>query len=179
MRWTALAMAVWLTGCSFAFVSGPPENHEQLPYFTCTESRVVPALDTVWTALQTANFVLATANDDQGWHDTFCSKGDASCSPPLSRGVAIPVYIGLALAGAAGMYYGFSRTGQCRAAKAQAAIRMQQGATPNLPPAPGTWPPPPAPGAPAPAPAPAPVPAPAPAPAPYAPPAPAPAPATP
>ena len=177
-------MSLWLTGCSFLFVSGPPEHHEQLPYFSCTESRLVPALDTVWTALQTLNFIVTTARSDTDWHDNFCDKGDTTCSPPFGRTTAIPLYIGLAALGAAGMYYGFSRTGECREAKAEWAQRAQ--GQPGVMPPPGTWPPPPAPGAPGtppPAPPPNPPPAPnppgapppAPPPAPYVPPAPVPA----
>jgi hypothetical protein len=180
MRQTIVALAIALQGCSFVLVSGPPANHAQLPYFDCTSSNVGPILDTVWTVLQTLNLGLAVASDDQGWHDVFCAKGDTSCTPAISRGAAIPLYIGFAAAGAAGMYFGYSRASACRSAKAQLAARAAIGG----PAQPGTWPPPVAPAPVAPAPAPGPAPAPAPAPAPPAPappaaptPAPAPAPA--
>ncbi len=49
------SLIAWLTfsagGCSFVFVSGPPLGHEELEYFTCTESNSVPVLDVLWAGL--------------------------------------------------------------------------------------------------------------------------------
>ena len=157
-RAIAVSLALAVPGCSFAFVNGPPANHQQLPMFDCTTSRVVPGLDTLWSILQVANLALATSDSDAEWDARF--GGD----PLLSRSTSIPVYAVLAAVGVAGMYYGFKKTGECRSAKNQLIIRatggMQQ-------PAPGTWPPPaqqqpPPPPPPAPYDAPAPPPAPAP-----------------
>lgn len=139
MRRTIAASLLCLQACSFVLVSGPPENHQQLPAFECTTSRVGPILDTVWTVLQSVNLVLAVSKDDTGWHDVYCSAGDTSCKPPISRGAAIPLYAVFATLGAAGMYFGYSRTGACRNAKAELVARetVQPGAA-----QPGTWPPP-------------------------------------
>lgn len=134
MRAIALTLAISVTGCSFAFVSGPPSNHRELPAFDCSESRVVPILDTIWTGLQALNLITAAVSSDKTWNDTF------NGNPPLSRQSAIPLYAVLAGLGAAGMYYGYSRTGACRDAKAEAAGRAAQ-PMPNGA-APGTWPPP-------------------------------------
>jgi len=110
----------------------------------------VPVLDTIWTGLQTLNFVAAVASSDQKWSDLY------NGNPPISRGAAIPLYAVLAGLGAAGMYYGYTRTSECREAKAEAAGRAMQ-PMPNGA-GPGTWPPPaaPAPVAPPPAAEPAP-----------------------
>jgi hypothetical protein len=151
MRAIALTLAISVTGCSFAFVSGPPADHRQLPAFSCSESRVVPVLDTIWTALQTTNLITAAVSSDKSWNDLY--GGNA----PLSRGAAIPLYAVFVALGAAGMYYGYTRTSECREAKAEAAGRAMQ-PMPNGA-APGTWPPPgaaPAPVAPPPAAEPAP-----------------------
>lgn len=194
-RTLAVAVISQFLGCSFALVSGPPRNHEQLPYVDCTTSKLGPILDTVWTGLQTLNLVSAAVQTDAEWADNFAED------PPFERSTAIPLYASLAALGAAGMYYGYSRTSRCKDAKQQQMIRSQGGGTlaptptgtwpPPAPgtapaaPGPGTWPPPapaPAPGtAPAPAPGTAPAPAPgtAPAPAPGTAPAPAPAPVPP
>jgi hypothetical protein len=113
-------------------------------------------LDTVWTALQALNLGLAVASDEQEWEDTF------SGNPPFSRNVGIGVYSVFAALGAAGMWFGYTRTSACRAAKSDLATRgggMQPG-MPGMQP----WPPPPQPGAPAPGTTPPPPPAPAPAP---------------
>src|SRR5689334_2312647 len=104
-------------GCSFVFVSGPPANHRQLPVVECTTSRFAPVLDTVWTILQTLNFLGAASSSEQEWNDAF--NGD----PPLKHSTAIPLYGALAALGGAGMYYGFSRTGECRAAKNELLLR--------------------------------------------------------
>jgi hypothetical protein len=166
MRSIALGMAMWLSGCSFVFVSGPPPHHEELPAFACTESRVAPVLDTVFALLEGANFVFAAAVDDQKWSDNF------NGNPPFSRSTAIPLYAAVTLLAAGSAYYGFSNTGECREAKVQAMNRAQNGGAPSPyapPPAPSPYAPPPAPSPYAPPPAPSPY-APPPAPSPYAPP---------
>ena len=124
-------IVILLGGCSFAFVSGPPANHAQLPYFDCTQSRVAPILDTAFTVIQGLNVAVAASDSDAEWDNQF--SGD----PPISRTTAIGVYVGFAALGAAGMYYGYSKTADCRAAKQAWMMRggMQQ-------PMPGTWPPP-------------------------------------
>ena len=124
-------IVILLGGCSFAFVSGPPANHAQLPYFDCTQSRVAPILDTAFTVVQGLNFAVAASDSDAEWDRQF--SGD----PPIARTTAMGVYVGFAALGAAGMYYGYSKTADCRAAKQAWMVRggMQQ-------PMPGTWPPP-------------------------------------
>jgi len=133
MRTIALTLAVSVTGCSFALVSGPPAQHRQMPAFDCTESRLGPVLDTVWTVLQTGNLILSATRTDQQWNDQFGGN------PPFSRSASIPIYAVLAALGGAGMYFGYSRTSECREAKAEAMSRSMQ---PIGPATQGTWPPP-------------------------------------
>ncbi|MGE0399012.1 MAG: hypothetical protein AB7T06_20045 [Kofleriaceae bacterium] len=152
---------VMVSGCSFALVSGPPPNHQQLPAFECTTSKVGPVLDTIWTGLQTLNLVLALSQDDTEWDETF------SGNPPFARSTGIGVYSVFAALGAAGMWFGYTRTGACRDAKSQLMMRQSQmpagtGAEPWPPLQPG----PATPGAPPPPPAPTPAPEPAPGPPP-------------
>jgi hypothetical protein len=132
--------ALLASGCSFVLVSGPPANHRQLPVVECTTNRIGPALDTVWTVLQVLNFAVAASRSEEEWNESFNGE------PPFDRKTAIPVYAGLALVGAAGMYYGFSRTGACRRAKRELMMRTMNGPQPGPgtwpPPGPGTWPPP-------------------------------------
>jgi hypothetical protein len=133
-RVIALGMSFVMTGCSFALVSGPPVNHRELPAFECTTSRVGPILDTVWTALQALNLGLAISYDDSDWDELYNND------PPFSRGVGIGVYTVFAALGAAGMWFGYSRTGACRNAKIELAGRAGQPGIPG-----GglqTWPPP-------------------------------------
>lgn len=145
---------VLVSGCSFALVSGPPANHQQLPAFECTTSRTGPVLDTIWTALQVLNLGLAVSKDDQGWSDTF------SGNPPFERTTGIGVYSVFAALGAAGMWFGYTRTSACRSAKTELAIRASQQPMPGAggaepwpplqptPATPGAPPTPPAPGTP-------------------------------
>lgn len=146
MKQIALGLVVTqlCSACSFVFVKGPPPNHEQLPYFECTTSRTVPILDAVWTGLQAINLLAAATIDSAEFKDKY----------GLDRTLAMSLYGGFAALGAAGLYYGWTRTSKCREAKQ--AWTMRLGNEGGLAPAPGTWPPP------APAPAPAPEPAPAP-----------------
>jgi hypothetical protein len=139
MQRVGVLFTVMLSGCSFVLVSGPPSNHQQLPSFECTTSRLGPGLDTVWTVLQTLNFVTTLSRTSQEWDDVYGGN------PPFSRSTALPLYAGLAALGAAGMYFGFSRTSECRSAKSALNARvMQPGMQPGMggQPAPGTWPPP-------------------------------------
>jgi hypothetical protein len=145
MRTIAVALTISMTACSFPLVSGPPAHHRELPTFDCTESRLGPGLDTVWTVLQSANLLLATTKTDQQWNDLY------NGNPPISRSSAIPLYAVFAALGAAGMYYGFTRTAECREAKFELRARAQQPMPGAMP---GTWPPPPPPGAPLPPPPP-------------------------
>jgi hypothetical protein len=136
-RVIALGMSfVMVSGCSFALVSGPPDNHRQLPAFECTTSRVGPILDTVWTALQALNLGLALSYDDSDWDEIY------SGNPPVSRKTGIGVYSVFAALGAAGMWFGYTRTSACRNAKTELATRAMQPGMPNN--GMQTWPPPPA-----------------------------------
>lgn len=129
MRRIVLVLAL-VSGCSFVFVSGPPPQHEQLPYFSCTESRVAPVLDTIFAVLQGANFILATSSSDEQWADNF--NGD----PPISRSASIPLYAVATLLAVGGAYYGYTRTAECRDARAQAMGRTNRNFG-----QPQTWPP--------------------------------------
>lgn len=132
-----LAVFLALSGCSFAFVSGPPPDHAQLSYFDCTTSRLAPVLDTVLTGLMVLNVVTLGATSDAEWASSNrCNAGDPNC-PVISRNGAMLIDGALGVAGAAGMLYGFSKTGACRAAKHEQAMR----GSPQQP-MPGSWPPP-------------------------------------
>jgi hypothetical protein len=161
MRTMALAACLATTGCSFAFVSGPPANHQQLPYFDCTSGRAAPILDVVWTAFQLLN--LATlASTSEAEFDAQFEATPGGNDPPFSRTTGMTINAVLGAAGAFGAYYGFKKTGECRAAKSELVLRMNTTGQGFGPQTPGTWPPPaapaPAPYAPAPEPAPAPPP---------------------
>ena len=132
-----LAVFLALSGCSFAFVSGPPPDHARLSYFDCTTSRLAPVLDTVLTGLMALNVLTLGAASDADWASSnHCNPGDPNC-PAISRNGATIIDGALGIAGAAGMIYGFSKTGACREAKHEQALR----GSPQQP-MPGSWPPP-------------------------------------
>ena len=132
-----VVLLVAMSGCSFELVSGPPANHAQLPAFDCTTSRLGPGLDTVWTLLQVANFALRASQSDTEYAEPYAPN-----DPPISRQTTMVINGVLAGLGAAGMYYGFSKTGECRSAKAALAARTQGGGGYPNQPGVGTWPPP-------------------------------------
>ncbi len=136
MQRIGVLFTVMLSGCSFVLVSGPPSNHQQLPSFDCTTSRLGPGLDTVWSILQVLNLATAASKTNTEWNDQFGGN------PPFSRTTAMPLYAALAGLGVAGMYYGFSKTGQCRSAKNELNARMMQPGGAGMQPGAGTWPPP-------------------------------------
>jgi hypothetical protein len=124
MRFMVVAVVVVLSGCSFMFVSGPPPNHEQLPSFSCSESRAAPVVDTILAALQVLNLATAAGNTDEEWNNRF------NGNPPISRDTAVPLYVATTVLTTVSAYYGYKNTGECRAAKEQAAARYMQYAPP-------------------------------------------------
>ncbi|MBV8760310.1 MAG: hypothetical protein JO257_23665 [Deltaproteobacteria bacterium] len=134
----ATTLAAMLPACSFAFVSGPPDNHAQLSYFDCTESRVVPVLDTILTALMVLNVITLSVEDDGDYAKGLCPSDNPMCTPPISRHGALAIDAVIGAAGAGGMVFGWTKTSACRRAKNEQALRQ----APQQQPMPGSWPPP-------------------------------------
>ena len=104
-----LALAPFVFGaCSMLFTHGPPEGHEKMVYFTCSESNTGPVLDIVWGALNiTGALVIAGHRDEYDNPD---------------QGVATGVVWGIISGISAGI--GFDRVKKCQAAKRQLAERQ-------------------------------------------------------
>ena len=65
-----LLLALTVSGCSFALVQGPPEGHESMAYFACTDSREWPTADLLYagaTGLLGITVILAGRNDNSAW----------------------------------------------------------------------------------------------------------------
>ena len=62
--WTGLAgfLVASTTACGFIFSHGPPDGHEQMSSFSCTEGNAGPILDIVWGGLNVIG-ALAAAGD--------------------------------------------------------------------------------------------------------------------
>ena len=109
MTISLLALMPFTAGCGFLFSHAPPEDHEQLDYFTCTESNAGPIIDVIWGSLNVLAG-LAAASDPEFY-------GEGAAVAYLSWGVLS--------AAAAGV--GFNKSKKCKAAKRALAARQTQG----------------------------------------------------
>ena len=113
-RWAALAgLWVFASGCSLLFVNGPPQGHEQLAYFPCTESNAVPILDGIGAGLSVLGVI--TAEDD----------------PPgelyrWERETYVAVNLSAAALLGLSTWVGSRRVRACRAARLELAKRTQE-----------------------------------------------------
>lgn len=105
-----------MCGCSFAFVHGPKPAPAPPD---CTQSRVVPILDSVLTGVAALVAVYAIVASSSEWHDANCDVNDSACTAPDQAMFAVAGSI-VALAGGAGMYWGYTRVGECRRAQREA-----------------------------------------------------------
>ena len=114
--WTALAgcLVASTTACGFIFSHGPPDGHEQMSSFNCTEGNAGPILDIVWGGLNVIG-ALAAASDPSAYENS-----DQIVVVGLSWGVVS----GTAAA------VGFNKSKKCRLAKKQLAERQGQAPTP-------------------------------------------------
>jgi hypothetical protein len=126
-------------GCSFLFVKGPPPDHARMASFDCSESYVMPVMDTIGAVL--AGAIAASAGGDNSNQDQAAD---------ITVGVSL-----LVLAGASAIY-GYSRATDCRAAWQALEERNAHAPPPQpyypypYPPQPGYAPYPPQPGYPSP-----------------------------
>ena len=78
---TCVALAT--SGCGLIFSKGPPAGHEQMDYFTCTESDVGPILDVVWGSLNLLG-ALSIASNPEAYEETY----GVSSSSGIAIGIA-------------------------------------------------------------------------------------------
>jgi hypothetical protein len=127
MSVVAVLTSVSVSGCSYIFTSGPPPNHQQLPYFDCSTSYVPPVLDTVWAGLNGLGAIIALSRSEEEW------KREQSTASDRSTAIAVGL-IWLAVSGSSAIY-GYQKVGQCKPAKEQLMMRMMR------PQPPQSWPP--------------------------------------
>ena len=110
MRYQPLPLAALLlvlpavSGCSLAFVHGPPDNHMELTSFECTESRTRPILD----------FILAGSSFLAAGSDPY-DYGYGYDAAAFERENTFNI-LGALLYGISGAV-GMSRVNECRRAK--------------------------------------------------------------
>ncbi len=113
-----------LAGCSFAFVHGPPPNHEKLSYFDCSSSNILPVLDALYAGVAVADTVAASV------------RAESPSSPASAKAEAAAFAAEAALVGASAIY-GFTKTSECRKAQGLLLNRAAAGADmPTFAPAP-------------------------------------------
>lgn len=114
MKLTTMAMfcAAFIgSGCSFLFVNGPPAHHEQMRYFDCSSSNVIPVLDVIWAGLNGLGAANAFSKDEDEMEN---------------RNTVIAVgFMWLAVSGASAIY-GFTTVADCKGAKEKLMLRSYQ-----------------------------------------------------
>ena len=68
MTISLLALMALTTGCGFIVSHGPPEGHEQLDYFTCTESNTGPILDVIFASLNVISALAVAADPNSNFY---------------------------------------------------------------------------------------------------------------
>jgi hypothetical protein len=105
-----------VSGCSLAFVHGPPDNHRELTSFECTESRTRPILDFI---LAGSSFLAAGGDPNQyGYNDpSFETQNTFNILGALLYGISGAV--------------GISRVNECRRAKQELRARLEATGAPT------------------------------------------------
>jgi uncharacterized protein YjdB len=98
--------------CGFIFSHAPPEGHEEMDYFTCTDNNAGPIIDVIWASLNVLGALVAA--------------GDPDAYENSSQIIAVGLSWGVLSGAAAGV--GFNKTKKCKAAKRAQAQRQGQGA---------------------------------------------------
>jgi len=112
LLWIAVLTHVF-SGCSYLFVTAPPDNHERLNYFDCTQGNGLPVIDTVLGGI----YALASVGELSG-------RGASQSTSQTFESVGAP----LVLAGlfAASAVSGFGKTSDCRMARTKLMVRLDQ-----------------------------------------------------
>ena len=105
------------TACAWILVNGPPPNHERLNFFTCSQSRVTPGLDLVWSGFMVLGAVAVLAASDAEVERDF-GYGN--------KGLAIGTYAGWGVLTGLSAASGFKKVGQCRDATALLMERLSR-----------------------------------------------------
>ncbi len=106
-----LLLPISICACGFIFSHGPPDGHERMDYFSCTESNAGPIIDAIWGGLNVLG-ALVIAGDPAAYDNP-----DARIASGLVWGV---------VSGSAAAV-GFNKSKKCRVAKQQLAQRQAQG----------------------------------------------------
>jgi len=101
------AIPLTFTACGWAFVQGPPPNHESMASFTCTNSNTLPLIDAIWGGLNLAASASAIATSDYDWARDY---------PDINKNTAIAGSLAFGVLGALAARTGSQKVKECRAA---------------------------------------------------------------
>lgn len=104
--------------CGYIFVNGPPPNHERLNFFSCTQSRLAPGVDALWTGAVALVIVSVLASSDAEVESNF----------GFGKGGVVLVYGPWGIATGLSAASGFKKVGQCRDATALLQERLTRSA---------------------------------------------------
>jgi hypothetical protein len=99
-------IAILSTGCSLAFTRPPPPKYETMTTVECTDGKILPTLDLLFTAIQALPVAVALNASDADYQDF-----------PLSRGADLGFGLALGALGLASTIHGYEVVGERRAAK--------------------------------------------------------------
>jgi len=101
-----LGLVVGGSGCSYAFVEGPPPPTERAGLLHCTSNMWAPVVDSAVTGLQGVRVLLAAGASDRDYD-----------MATLSRNWDLGIGVALLTAFGSSALFGYMRTSECRAAK--------------------------------------------------------------
>jgi len=107
----AIALAMCLSACSYAFVHAPAADERDDPG-DCTESRVAPAVDTALTGMLAATLLIIVPHCMQTTGNNQDGTPATGCTTAQWAGVAWTGVVGTATAISA--VHGFRATSRCR-----------------------------------------------------------------
>jgi hypothetical protein len=106
----ATFLSLWLSGCSWIFVDGPPANHRELSNFDCTKSRVAPIVDTVFAVTNGLSALAVLGADERDY--------------PNKNGAAL-LGFGVMALWIASASSGYGNTSDCRLAMNELDVRLE------------------------------------------------------
>jgi hypothetical protein len=118
MRVSCLSLVALLlgSGCSFVFSSGPPAEHQQMPYFDCTSTFGLPVADGF---IATGGILGAVSTFRQSKQEFKDKNGKDA-----NRNVAGGINVATAVIAGASAIYGIVQANRCERAKEQLKQRI-------------------------------------------------------
>jgi hypothetical protein len=122
--WWLVWLALWSSGCSFAFVETVPDGHASQAYFDCTSNPGLAVADGVLALGSAAGAAVALSKSKEEYADY---------NNDMNRDIAAGVNIGAAAVFAASGVYGLIQSLRCSSAKRDLRRRLLGSEDPDAP----------------------------------------------